>query len=605
MTNQLKCPQCGQDVPQDAPQGLCPKCLIGNVLQSSVTSTTSVASTTPPSIKAAGTQPPSPHELAKKFRQLEIVELLGQGGMGIVYKARQISLDRTVALKILPPDVKDAPTFSERFAREARSLAKLSHPNIVAVYDFGHTDGLYYFIMEYVDGTDLRKVQTRQRVKPRQALRVVADICAGLHLAHDQGIVHRDIKPENVLVNKSGRLKIADFGLAKLLHTVTDNESLTSHGALGTPNYMAPEQWHSPATVDQRADIYSVGVLFYELLTGSLPAAELVPPSAFAKVDKRVDDIVRRALEADPEKRYQQASDLRKEVIAIMNDSGNEARSSMSSSTVPPSNANKEWHYARYRRQCGPFHLSELKQLAGQGEFGPEDLVWRVGWGDKWRPAREVEELIEVCSFNTPPRLPRQPPPVPHEEESPLLTSETGQASRAPAMTPKSPEIQDRVVAAFRQYLQYGTNSIHRQRVVYCIDLDSDNAQLFHGSVAHYFRQRSDEIPLIAWSNHRTLAYFTDSWNRSVLLTTKRIYGFGCTKRSLRMLGEFGIKNAPYAFEYASLPASISLKGWPADTFRFGSDIDIDTGCLSRDGKEWIRNFLEQACALWRAKLSL
>src|SRR5712692_9194174 len=132
--------------------------------------------------------------------------------MGAVYKARQPGLDRLVALKILPPDAGRDPAFAERFTREARALAKLNHPNIVGVYDFGQTDGQYYLIMEFVDGLNLRQVLRAGELKPQEALRIVPQICEALQFAHDEGIVHRDIKPENILLDKKGRVKIADFG---------------------------------------------------------------------------------------------------------------------------------------------------------------------------------------------------------------------------------------------------------------------------------------------------------------------------------------------------------------------------------------------------------
>ena len=172
--------------------------------------------------------------MASRFPQLEILELLGRGGMGAVYKARQKGLDRLVAVKILPPEVGADPAFAERFTREARALARLSHPNIVAVYDFGRPHSpspsgrgtasgargegsLFYFVMEYVDGVNLRQAIQAGGMSPKEALAIVPQICDALQFAHDEGIVHRDIKPENILVDKRGRVKIADFGLAKLL----------------------------------------------------------------------------------------------------------------------------------------------------------------------------------------------------------------------------------------------------------------------------------------------------------------------------------------------------------------------------------------------------
>jgi predicted Ser/Thr protein kinase len=311
-----RCAQCNTPLSADAPLGLCPKCVLAVGVDSQQATRTSAAPPGPP--PAAAFVPPRPEELAPRFPQLEILELLGQGGMGAVYKARQPGLDRTVALKILPPGLGADPTFAERFTREARSLARLSHPNIVAVYDFGQAGDLYYFVMEYVDGVSLRQMERKERLEPRQALDVVMQVCEALQFAHDAGIVHRDIKPENILIDTKGRAKIADFGLAKLLSRVPADVTLTQpQQVMGTPAYMAPEQIEHPADVDQRADIYSLGVVFYELLTGELPLGRFQPPSQKVQVDVRLDEVVLKTLAKEPERRYQQASQVRTDVEQI------------------------------------------------------------------------------------------------------------------------------------------------------------------------------------------------------------------------------------------------------------------------------------------------
>jgi serine/threonine protein kinase len=232
---------------------------------------------------------PTPAELAPHFPQLEILELIGQGGMGIVYKARQPHLDRFVALKVLSPEIGRDPAFAERFAREARALARLNHPSIVAVYDFGQAGSYYYLIMEFVDGVNLHQLERARRLAPQEALSVVPRICEALQYAHDEGIVHRDIKPGNIRIDKRGRVKIADFGLAKLVGKAATDLALTqSHHVTGTPAYLAPEQTERPTEVDHRADIYSLGVVFYEMLTGELPIGRLAPPSQKVAVDARL-----------------------------------------------------------------------------------------------------------------------------------------------------------------------------------------------------------------------------------------------------------------------------------------------------------------------------
>jgi tRNA A-37 threonylcarbamoyl transferase component Bud32 len=307
-----RCSQCNAEMPANSSASLCPKCLLALGFESQPPGADRTAS------YGSAFVPPTPAELARRFPQLEILELLGRGGMGAVYKARQRHLDRMVAVKILPPDIGRDPAFAERFAREARSLARLSHPSIVGVYDFGQTDGLFFFIMEYIDGTDLRHLIESRTLSPREALAIVPQICDALQFAHDEGIVHRDVKPENVLVDRRGRVKIADFGLAKLLgHTEADHTLTGTNQVMGTPHYMAPEQVEDPQHVDHRADIYSLGVVFYEMLTGELPIGRFAPPSKKVQVDVRLDEVVLKALEKEPQQRYQRASEVKTEIEGL------------------------------------------------------------------------------------------------------------------------------------------------------------------------------------------------------------------------------------------------------------------------------------------------
>lgn len=318
------CQQCGAPLPAEAPEGLCPKCLLKAAFGSGCVAGKSITY-----------MPPNVHQVAQLFPQMEILELIGQGGMGAVYKARQPALDRLVALKVLPPRPGSDRGFTERFTREARALAKLSHPNIVAVHDFGRVQFmsgvgdspgsespeqpyLHYFVMEFVDGANLRQVERAGRLTPRDALRIIPQICEALQFAHDEGIVHRDIKPENVLVDKKGRVKIADFGLARILALEKDLRLTGARDVMGTPHYMAPEQVEHPQAVDHRADIYSLGVVFYEMLTGELPLGKFQPPSRKVEVDVRLDEVVLHALEKEPERRYQHASQVKTDVQTIV-----------------------------------------------------------------------------------------------------------------------------------------------------------------------------------------------------------------------------------------------------------------------------------------------
>jgi serine/threonine protein kinase len=355
--NAPQCPQCGTPLPAGALAGFCPACL----LKQGAADETATGGQVPPF------QPPPAAELAPLFPQLEILELIGKGGMGAVYKARQKQLDRIVALKILPPGIGDDPAFAGRFAREAKALAKLNHPGIVTLYEFGaasapqpstlNSQPVYYFLMEFVDGVNLRQLLHAGRIAPREALAIVPQICDALQFAHDQGIVHRDIKPENILLDRRGRVKVADFGLAKLVgesgragsplpadtaqtedgaHGVTrPTDALTAAGkVMGTPNYMAPEQKEHPDAVDHRADIYALGVVFYQMLTGELPGKRLEPPSSKVQVDVRLDEVVLRALEKKPELRYQQVSEVKTIVETIVS---SESAADLASPTAGPS----------------------------------------------------------------------------------------------------------------------------------------------------------------------------------------------------------------------------------------------------------------------------
>ncbi|MBN8457674.1 MAG: serine/threonine protein kinase [Verrucomicrobia bacterium] len=235
--------------------------------------------------------------------------------MGFVYQARQPDLDRMVALKILSPALRKDPAFEERFAREARVLGKLKHPNIVTLHEHGESGGYFYLMMEYIDGVNLRQAMSAGRFSPEQALAIVPSICDALQTAHAQGVWHRDIKPENILLDKDGRVKIADFGIARIVGDPERNFTLTrTGGQLGSAAYMAPEQHEKPHSVDHRADIYSLGVVIYEMLTGELPLGRFPLPSQRAEVGKRIDEIVLQTLEKERELRQQSAEEVKTDV---------------------------------------------------------------------------------------------------------------------------------------------------------------------------------------------------------------------------------------------------------------------------------------------------
>ncbi|MFO1459127.1 MAG: serine/threonine-protein kinase [Verrucomicrobiota bacterium] len=286
---------------------MCPRCVLAGV-----------ADSTDSGRLPHRRQPPSLDAVRSAFPALEVLELIGSGGMGFVYSARQPQLDRTVALKLLPVAPDSDPAFAERFAREGRLLARLNHPHIVAVYEFGEVPGFCYLILEFVDGVNLRQAMESGRFSPSEALAIVPKICEALQYAHEQGVLHRDIKPENLLLDSRGRVKIADFGIAKMVGDRVTDITLTASGArLGTPHYMAPEQIEAPSAVDHRADIYSLGVVFYELLTGELPLGRFGPPSSKASLDARIDEIVMRALAKERELRQQSAGEVKTQVEGL------------------------------------------------------------------------------------------------------------------------------------------------------------------------------------------------------------------------------------------------------------------------------------------------
>jgi len=339
METQRICPSCRKPLPPDAPLGLCAECLLKAGLNTGPQPESAGPS-------ASGFVPLPAEQIARLFPQLQVLELIGMGGMGAVYKARQPALDRFVALKILPPSAAGDPGFAERFNREARALARLNHPNIISVYDFGQVSGvdapaaapqgvppstpgqpplptLHYLLMEFADGGNLRQIENAGRLSPEQALAIVPQICEALQFAHSEGIVHRDIKPENILLDKRGRVKLTDFGIAKILGRTTGSAPLTgARDVVGTPHYMAPEQIEKPLTVDHRADIYSLGVVFYEMLTGELPLGKFAPPSRKVQMDVRLDEVVLHALEKEPALRYQQASQIKTAVETISKSEG-------------------------------------------------------------------------------------------------------------------------------------------------------------------------------------------------------------------------------------------------------------------------------------------
>jgi serine/threonine protein kinase/tetratricopeptide (TPR) repeat protein len=265
-----------------------------------------------------------------KLGNYEIESLLGRGGMGVVYKARQISLNRPVALKILPPHFISDASFVKRFQREAQAVAKLSHPNILHIYDVGEEKDLHFFSMEYVKGKTLDEVlKERGRLDADEAVSIITQAAQGIEHAHKNGIIHRDIKPSNIILDDSGHAKVMDFGLAR---STEEHSKLTQSGTLmGTLDYMSPEQCRGEE-LDEQTDVYSIGVMLYEMLTGKVPfdapnEAALIHkiinenPAEARKLNPNISDglsaIVSRAIRKNSGERYASTSEFIKDIRAL------------------------------------------------------------------------------------------------------------------------------------------------------------------------------------------------------------------------------------------------------------------------------------------------
>jgi len=258
--------------------------------------------------------PPDPTELSKFLDGYEVTSLIATGGMGAVYKATQLSLDRAVAIKLLPEEFGEDPSFRNQFQAEARSMAKLNHVNLIGIYDFGEANGMPFIVMELVAGKSLYYSSYGKAIDQATAIELIIGICRGLGHAHDAGIIHRDIKPANILLDSDAKPKIGDFGLA----SASDSENAEDGPIFGTPGYAAPEIFANAKAVGVPSDIFAVGVILYELLTGMMPEEPASPPSSVAKCDRRLDAIFKRATRRNPALRYQSADEMAHELQKIL-----------------------------------------------------------------------------------------------------------------------------------------------------------------------------------------------------------------------------------------------------------------------------------------------
>ena len=260
--------------------------------------------------------------LSLNVQGYEIQELIGGGGMGEVYRAILTARGRVVAMKVVSGRLTRDPEVTARFEAEVAALSQLSHHNVVRVLDHGETvNGRHFLVMEYVDGCDLRRLLRAQRLEVERALDIFLKVCAGVIHAHQRGIVHRDIKPANILIGADGTVKVADFGLAKTLVEDSTAYGVTqTRDTFGTPYYIAPEVTRSAGTADVRADIYALGVLLYEMLTGAVPMGQFTPLSKKTGLSKKIDSIVCHSLADDPQRRLSSVMELSNAVERIAAD---------------------------------------------------------------------------------------------------------------------------------------------------------------------------------------------------------------------------------------------------------------------------------------------
>jgi len=349
-TEPTYCPDCGNLLPEDAPKGLCPRCLLqpASLDDSQVT----VRDETPSVGSNSGKRQKNLAAM-KNFGDFELLEEIAHGGMGIVYKARQVSLNRIVAIKMILSGQLATENEIQRFLAEAETAANLQHPNIVAIHEVGEHQGQHYFSMDYVEGKDLSHVVGKSPLPVAEAAKFVKTIAEAIQYAHDNGIYHRDLKPQNVLIDRDGQPRITDFGLAKRLG---QDESLTVTGAvIGSPQYMSPEQARgSKDQVGPRSDIYSLGGLLYFLLTASPPirgsstidilkqVIDGVPDSLRklnAKVPQDIETICLKCMEKQPEMRYGSAQEVADELGRFLNYEPVKA--------IPVSAVRKSWSWSQ------------------------------------------------------------------------------------------------------------------------------------------------------------------------------------------------------------------------------------------------------------------
>jgi len=376
----------------------------------------SPASPPQPPPEAAYSAYPTLEDLAALLPQYEMHEVIGVGGMGAVYKGRQTALDRWVAIKVLPAVASQNLEDTQRFIKEARAMARLVHPHIVAVFDFGQTyAGHLYLVMEYVEGSDLHRRTRAQEVTPQRAREVIAQLCDALQFAHDHGVAHRDIKPANILITHDWKVKVADFGLARDL-TAQPNSDEPEYG---TPDYTAPERLIVGAVVDHRADIYSLGVVIHEMLTGKTPTA--AGANASKGLPEGFAGVISKCLMREPERRYQMAREVKTALLTATAEKGRdtEDRSAAYTPAPKPMTRYRPSLFAAFWRALGPvgWGIASMLLLGGFGwlifrDKLPQQTVAEMA--PAVPPQTESSDLVVIA-----PPLPKPVEPPPMQEPAP------------------------------------------------------------------------------------------------------------------------------------------------------------------------------------------
>ncbi|MDA0766068.1 MAG: protein kinase [Verrucomicrobia bacterium] len=362
---------------------------------------------------------PSLEELQPLFPSYKLEGFIAQGGMGAVYRATQRSLDRSVAIKILPREFGADEAFREAFTAEAKAMARLNHPSLIGVYDFGDVDGMLFIVMEFVGGGSLHDACLDLEVVPARAAELVAAICRGLAHAHEAGVLHRDIKPGNILLTEDAAPKIGDFGLARRVGDHVD----AGEPVYGTPGYAAPETCFGGAA-DQRADLFSVGVLLHRLLTGLEPDGGILPPaSSRCNCPPVLDEIIRHATQADPALRYATAADMAQDLEKAKNARHRKGAALLQVGSGPSETAAHRRPSVAPQKSSGAFAAAALLMLAAIG--GGAFFMDRTGGAaDSSTPPAAVPAVVLLPDKQTTPNpipLPREesPPPPPAPEAAP------------------------------------------------------------------------------------------------------------------------------------------------------------------------------------------